>query len=112
MEPVKSMKIKPEMKVTELVAQMKETGFGARKINKASEIAKKMFADSECTTFLGLAGAMVPAGMKQIIIDMIQEDKIKVLVTTGANLTHDLIEALNHCHYHCEIGRASCRERV
>jgi deoxyhypusine synthase len=91
------------MKTSELVEQMKSAGFGARKIGKAAEIAKKMFSDKDCTVFCGLAGAMVPAGMKQIIIDLIQEEKIQVLVTTGANLTHDLIEALGESHYHCDV---------
>ena len=90
------------MKVSELVEQMSEAGFGARKIGLASEIAKQMFEQKDCQVFLGLAGAMVPAGMKQIIIDLIEAKKINVLVTTGANLTHDLIEALGEEHFHCD----------
>jgi deoxyhypusine synthase len=57
----------------------------------------KMFSDSKCKIFVGLAGAMVPAGMKFIILDML--DDVDVLVTTGATLTHDLIEALGDEHY-------------
>ncbi len=102
MDEIKSIKLKKEMKVSELVEQMAEAGFGARKIGIASEIAKEMFSEKDCTIFLGLAGAMVPAGMKQIIIDLINNNKINVLVTTGANLTHDLIEALGDQHYHCD----------
>jgi deoxyhypusine synthase len=102
MEKIKSVKIKKEMKVSELVDEMKEAGFGARKIGKASEIMKKMFSDEECKVFLGVAGAMVAAGMKETIIDIIKEEKINVFVTTGANLTHDLIEALGESHYHCD----------
>jgi len=102
MEKIRAVKIKKEMKASELVGEMKKAGFGARKIGKASEIMKKMFSDKECRVFLGLAGAMVPAGMKEIIIDMIKEGKIRVLVTTGANLTHDLIEALGGFHYSCD----------
>ena len=49
--------------------------------------------------FFGLAGAMVPGGMKNIIIDMINEGFIDVLVTTGAALTHDMGEALGFAHY-------------
>ena len=90
------------MKVSELVDEMKGAGFGARKIGKASEVLKKMFQDKDCKVFLGLAGAMVPGGMKQIIIDLVKEDRINVLVTTGANLTHDLIEALGDSHFHCD----------
>jgi deoxyhypusine synthase len=102
MKKIKPIKLKRGMKTTELVEQMKNAGFGARKIGIASEIAKKMFSEKNCTVFMGLAGAMVPAGMKQIIIDLIENKKINVLVTTGANLTHDLIEALGDEHYHCD----------
>lgn len=102
MEKIKPIKLSPNIKVSDLVFQMSNTGFGARKIGIASQIAKKMFEDKNCQVFLGLAGALVPAGMKQIIIDLIQDKKINVLVSTGANLTHDLIEALGNHHYHCD----------
>ena len=97
MEPIEHIKIRKDMKVSELVEEMSHAGFGAGKIAKASEIMKNMFEDKNCTVFLGVAGAMVPAGMKQIITDLL--DDVKVFVTTGANLTHDLIEALGERHY-------------
>ena len=56
-----------------------------------------MFNDHECKVFFGVAGAMVPAGMKQIIMDLL--DNTDVFVTTGANLTHDLMESLGEKHY-------------
>jgi len=102
MQPIKPIKLEKDMKVSSLVNQMSEAGFGARKIGLANKIAKKIFANSDCRIFFGLAGAMVPAGMKQIIIDLIKQKKIHVLVATGANLTHDLIEALNEEHFHCD----------
>lgn len=102
MKKINAIKITKNQLVTDLVAQMKEAGFGARKIGIASNIANKMFSEQDCKVFLGLAGAMVPAGMKQILIDLINKKHIDVLVTTGANLTHDLIEALGDEHYHCD----------
>jgi deoxyhypusine synthase len=102
MEKVNPIKISKDMKVSELVEKMSKTGFGARKIGIASEVAEKMFEDKDCKIFFGVAGAMVPAGMKQVFIDLISLDRIDVFVTTGANLTHDLIEALSHSHYHCD----------
>jgi len=90
------------MKVLELVNQMAEAGFGARKIGLANKLINEIFSNKNCKIFFGLAGAMVPAGMKQIIIDLIKTEKIHVLVTTGANLTHDLIEALGESHFHCD----------
>ncbi|MBD3313214.1 hypothetical protein GF345_02115 [Candidatus Woesearchaeota archaeon] len=32
--------------------------------------------------------------MKNIVVDMLESSMIEVFVTTGANLTHDLVEAL------------------
>lgn len=97
MNPVRHIKIKKGMKINELVEDMKGMGFGAGKIAKASEIIKKMFSDKECRVFFGVAGAMVPAGLKEVIIDIL--DEVDIFVTTGANLTHDLIESLGEAHY-------------
>ena len=97
MREIKHIKIEKDMKVSELVENMGEIGFGARKIAEASSIMKQMFADEKCKVFLGVAGAMVPGGMKQVIMDML--DNSDVFVTTGANLTHDLIESLGDKHY-------------
>jgi deoxyhypusine synthase len=102
MEKVIPIKVSKDMKVKDLVDAMAKTGFGARKIGLAAKIAEEMFSDKECKVFLGVAGAMVPGGMKQLIIDLINKKYINVLVTTGANLTHDLAESLGHNHYHCD----------
>lgn len=100
MKPVKQMNINPGMKVKDLVEEMSESGvMGAGRIAKAADIIKKMHKDKDCKIFFGLAGAMVPGGMKNMIIDMLKNGYIDVFVTTGANLTHDLVEALDHKHY-------------
>ncbi|MFB6176672.1 MAG: deoxyhypusine synthase, partial [Halobaculum sp.] len=54
--------------------------------------------------FMGLAGAMVPAGMRAIVADLIRDGYVDALVTTGANLTHDTIEAIGGKHHHGEEG--------
>jgi deoxyhypusine synthase len=97
MKEIEPIKIQEGMKVSELVDGMGKMGFGAIKISKASVLMKKMFDDEDCKVFLGLAGAMVPVGMKEIILDLL--DNVDVFVTTGANLTHDLMESLGEKHY-------------
>lgn len=99
MKEIKPINIKKDMKVSELVEGFSGMGFNARKIAQASEILKEMKDDKECKNFFGFAGAMVPAGMKKIVVDMINEGYIDVFVTTGANITHDLMEALGEKHY-------------
>ena len=66
-----------------------------------------MLRDQETTKFFGLAGAMVPAGMGGIVSDLIRDGHIDVLVSTGANLTHDIIEAIGCKHFH---GTAFCND--
>jgi deoxyhypusine synthase len=100
MEKVKQIDISNGMRVSELVGEMKKCGvMGAGRIAKAANILEQMIKDKDCRLFFGFAGAMVPGGMKNIVIDMLENGIIDVLVVTGAALTHDLIEALGFSHY-------------
>ena len=87
------------MKVDELVKRLGNCGMNAKKLSLAVDVVEDMVEDKECNVFIGLAGAMVPAGMKNVIIELIKNNWIDVLVSTGANLTHDLVEALDGSHY-------------
>jgi len=51
------------------------------------------------TIFLGFAGAMVPAGMKGIVTTMVRRNMVDVIVSTGANMYHDFVEAFGEHHY-------------
>lgn len=92
-------KINKNMSAGELIASFKGCAFGAGRLYEAVDIYREMQEDIECTKFFGLAGAMVPAGMRQIVSDMIREGQIDILVSTGANLVHDLIESMGLHHY-------------
>ncbi|MBU0461174.1 MAG: deoxyhypusine synthase family protein [Nanoarchaeota archaeon] len=97
---VEHIKTTKDMTVNDLVMQMQHSGvMGAGKIAAATRIAEEMINDKQCAIFFGFAGAMVPGGMKQVIIDMLEAGWINVFVSTGANLTHDMIEALGQHHY-------------
>jgi len=97
MKEVEHIKIEKGMKVDELVKKMRDSGvMGGGKVGKAVDIIEEMVKD-KCTVYLGVAGALVPGGMREILIDML--DYVDVFVCTGATLTHDLIEALGNRHY-------------
>ncbi|MGQ9507044.1 MAG: deoxyhypusine synthase [Candidatus Bathycorpusculaceae bacterium] len=99
-EPVKHIKINGKMTVDELIQQFKSSGsFGAGRLSTACDIYERMLRDENCTVFLALAGALVPAGMRSIIADLIRERLVDVVVSTGANMVHDVIEALGGHHY-------------
>ena len=99
MKLVNHIKIRKSMSMNELAKQMQSTGvLGAGRLGKAVDISEAMVKDKECRVFLGLAGPLVPAGMREIIISIIEKKWVDVVVTTGATLTHDLGEALGYRH--------------
>lgn len=99
-EPVKHIRINSKTSVDELIAQFKNSGsFGAGRLSQACDIYERMVRDERCTIFLALAGAMVPAGMRSLIADLIRQKLVDVVVSTGANMVHDTIEALGGHHY-------------
>ena len=104
--PVTQLHVKPKMTVNELVVAMSEAGaYNGGSLARAADIWEQMLRDKETTKFFGLAGAMVPAGMGGIVSDLIKAGHIDILVSTGANLTHDIIEAIGCKHFH---GTAFC----
>lgn len=100
MKKVKQINVCNKMSANSVVKEMALSGvFGAGKLAKATNIIQEMITDTDCRVFLGVAGAMVPGGMRNIIIDFLEQNWADVFVTTGANLTHDLVEALGYAHY-------------
>jgi deoxyhypusine synthase len=97
---MKQVSIRPNMTVTELLTSMKEGGFTCRKVALATELLEEMIKDNGCTTFLGLAGALIPGGMRKILRIMIEKELVNCIVTTGANISHDLLETSGGSHYH------------
>ncbi len=96
MEVVHQLQIEPAMSVNCLVKEMSHCGFGARRLAEAVAIYEKMLSE-DFAKFLTISGAMVPAGMRNIISDQIRKGHVDVLVITGANLVHDIIESFG-CH--------------
>ena len=100
MKRVKHIRLNNNLTVGALVSEMNECGvLGAGNIGKAAEIVTEMFGDKDYTVFLTLAGPLVPGGMRQIIRDLIDREYVNAVVTTGANMVHDMVEALGGRHW-------------
>jgi deoxyhypusine synthase len=84
--------------VYELVRDMGQMGFQGGELGQSLKVWERML-DEEATIFLGLAGAMVPAGLSEFIAYLIRERMVDCLVSTGANLFHDLCEGLGIVHF-------------
>jgi deoxyhypusine synthase len=91
------LEMRKGMSVEDLIKEYEKGVFGAGKIAEAVNLYTDMLARN-CRVFLGLAGALVPAGLGKVIADLVRDDMIHVIVSTGANITHDLIEAFGGSH--------------
>ncbi|MBS7288040.1 MAG: deoxyhypusine synthase [Candidatus Freyarchaeota archaeon] len=93
------MDVKGGMSALEIIEEMAGAGvFIAGRLAKAVQVLSDMISDKEVTVFLGAAGALVPAGLGRIMAEMVYDGFVDVFVTTGANITHDLIEAFGGRH--------------
>ena len=86
--------------VDDLLGALKFCGFQGRNLGKALDILYKMVSNPEILTVLTLSGAMVPAGMGDLIYTLMDHKLIDVLVSTGANIIHDLVDTVTNVgHY-------------
>jgi len=82
------------------VRQLIDGGFQAFNAGRLSEAchiyADKMLAPSSDTTIgLTVAGALTPAGLGGCVIELMERGLVDFMISTGANLYHDLHYALN-----------------
>lgn len=93
------MDVQPGRSISDLTEGMLSTGFQGRKLGEAVDVWARMLRGKQTTIWFGMAGAMVPAGMRRIVSYLIRRRMVDVLVTTGANLYHDLYESRGKKHY-------------
>lgn len=96
--PVKPVEVKGGASVEDLVKRMGQTAFQGKNLSVAVDIWEDMLK-SKTTIFFGLAGAMVPAGMRELVVFLLKNRYIDCLVSTGANLFHDIHETLGRYHW-------------
>lgn len=86
--------------VVPMVDDMGKMAFQARNLNRAANIFKMMLEDKECAVYLTLAGSLISAGLKKVIVDMLENNMCDAIVSTGANIIdQDFLEALGFSHY-------------
>jgi deoxyhypusine synthase len=96
--PVEPFIVEPGLEADDVLARMERVSFQGRNLATARRIWEKMLA-GDCTIFLGMAGALSAGGMRMVIAHLITERYIDCLVSTGANLYHDLHESRGRHHY-------------
>ena len=102
------MKVSPinvtkDMKVSDLVNEFDRSGvLGAGRVGRACNILTDMIQDKDMKVFMSLGGPLIPGGMRNIVSQMIENHHVDLIVSSGANITHDLVEAFGGSHYRHE----------
>ena len=86
--------------VVPLVDAMASMGYTSRDTARAASIYEMMLRDQECGVILCLAGSLISAGLQKVFVDMIRNNMVDAIVSTGANIVdQDFFEALGFRHY-------------
>lgn len=96
--PIEPYTVEPDLPAAEILTRMERISFQGRNLAAAHRIWQKML-EGDVTVFLGIAGALSAAGLRMIIAYLITHRYVDCLVSTGANLYHDLHETRGRRHY-------------
>ncbi|MEM3641797.1 MAG: deoxyhypusine synthase [Candidatus Bathyarchaeia archaeon] len=95
LEPIE---IKVPKKISELLSEMAKTGFQGRKLGEVVEVWEEMLKD-DVVIFFGYAGSMSTTGQWKIVNWLIEKHFIDVVVSTGANISEDILEAMGGTYW-------------
>jgi deoxyhypusine synthase len=104
-QPVNQIKVNGDMTVSDLVENFSDMSIQARNMGKAAKIWERMLLDEERPTiFMGLAGPLIAAGLRNILAECIKKNMVDVVVSTGAIIYQDLLYVKGSQHYHGHIN--------
>src|SRR3954465_12087722 len=96
--PIEPFIVEPGLSAEDVVTRMERISFQGRNLATAYRIWQKMLQD-DVTIFLGMAGALSAGGLRMAVAHLISNRYVDCLVSTGANLYHDLHETRGQHHY-------------
>lgn len=97
--PIRSLDLGAVGGVDDLVRGMADTAFGGRTLGEAADVLEAMVRDETCFRVLTLSGAMTIAKQGLVIADMIDRGWVQAIVSTGALMTHGLVETAGMLHF-------------
>lgn len=96
--PTVPIELEPGMTTDELLSRMERVSFQGRQMARAARVWEAALEDG-AFVMMGIAGAMTAGGMRRIVSMLMERGFIHCLVSTGANLFHDVYETLGTPHY-------------
>lgn len=98
--PTRPLAVDRRKNVGALLEKMQGISFQGRNLGSAYHVWQRMLED-RVMIMMGMSGAMVPAGMRRLVVYLIKNRLIDCLVSTGANFFHDIHETLGRLHFQC-----------
>lgn len=96
--PVEPFRVEAGATAQDVLSRMERISFQGRTLATAHRIWQRMIGD-RCLIFLGLAGALSAGGLRLAVAHLIHTRAIDCIVSTGANLYHDLHETRGRRHF-------------
>lgn len=90
---VEAIQVK-EKTVSQLLAEMSRTAYQGRKLGEAVDVWENMLKEKDLTIVMGFSGSMSTAGQWTIVNWLMEKRFIDVLVSTGANVSEDIVDAM------------------
>jgi len=85
---------------TPIIDAFRGMAFQARNLAGAADIYERMLSDPDCSVILCLAGSIFGAGLKTAVRDLVRNNMVDAIVSTGAIMVdQDFFEALGFAHY-------------
>lgn len=100
---VKSINVKKGKTLVNLIKDLGETGFQGRSLAEVCFLFNKMIEDKEATIILGYSGSLSTTGQWKIVQWFLENELVDILVSTGANISEDIVEALGYSYYQGSI---------
>jgi deoxyhypusine synthase len=85
--------------ISDLLQAMGRTGFQGKSLAHSLDVLVNMLQEQNSTIFLGYAGSMSTTGQWKIIKWLVENRYVDVLVSTGANISEDIFEAMGFNYY-------------
>ena len=100
---IKHIDVTKTPQIVQVVEGMQHMAFSGRDLARAADIYDRALRDKEVGIILCLAGSLISAGLKKVIADMVKNNMVDAIVSTGANMIdQDFFEALGFKHYIAE----------
>ena len=99
LEPLAPLDVAAAETFDDLLAGMAKTAFGGRQLGEAAEVLVDMVSDPDCFVVGTFSGAMTVAKQGLMIVEMIERGMLNAIVSTGALMTHGLVEGAGLKHF-------------